>query len=147
MILHGAYVHVGLPVRLRRICVSTAPGRAADQRDQGTLRGEFQELVVALAAPGDPDEAVVIHEGPVLGSGPLLALPLSSPALDEVALGVAYRHGGAVSQLLRNSSRAMQHADVVVRIDGEPGRGPEDPAYWGSWVRWDRPRRSIPPDP
>lgn len=75
----GIHVRVCCPVHILRVCVAATPVRAADLHDEFTVRGGFQELVVALAAPGDPDEAVVIHEDPVLGSRPLMAGPLPSP--------------------------------------------------------------------
>jgi hypothetical protein len=112
----------------------------ADLQDELAVHGELQQLPVALAVAGEPDEIVVVDEDAVLACGPLIALPRSAPVADQVAGLVEHQHGRSGDTasrfrrvLLRRAftrgerSRPMHHPDAIIFVGGDAGDLPKQP--------------------
>ena len=136
----GRSVHgnSGRLVDVFRIVAASGLAVSTDLQQKLSGLGEFQKVRVLLAVAGDPHVVFVVDEDAVLGIGPVVALPRTTPGLKEIPGLIEFQNrrrrstaiGRFVAEILVvlvGGARTMDHPDVVVGIDGDAGNLSQNP--------------------
>ena len=132
--------HVRGPAKARGVQAVGLVALLADLHDEFSVTGEFQNVAVALAVGGEPDESFLIDIDAVLVLRPVETFALAAPRLDQVSLLIELHHRrrrhAAFGSRRREARRffvvgqgfwALHHPDVILRIHGDAGGLAHDP--------------------